>query len=111
MSEWDDVAAAYAALLAEDRDGEGVTGSGVRAGKNRGRKPAGGVRLTEAQMLRRKVRYFVDGMVIGTRDFVEGVFRMSRPWFGMDRRNGARRIGGAVTDLTTVRTLQVKPMG
>ena len=67
--------------------------------------------MTEAQLLRRKVRYFVDGMVIGTKGFVEGVFQLSRGWFGSGRKDGARRIAGAATELTTVRTLRVKPMG
>ena len=112
VSEWEDVAGAYAGLLAEDDGKEGsASGGGGRERKTRGRKPAGGARLTEAQLLRRKVRYFVDGMVIGTKGFVEGVFQLSRPWFGSARKDGARRIAGAATELTTVRTLRVKPMG
>ena len=111
LSEWEDVAATYAGLMTEDRKGESVSGFSVQEGHIRGRKPAHGPRLTEAELLRRKVRYFVDGMVIGSKDFVEGVFRLSRKWFGKDRRDGARRIGGAVTDLTTVRTLRVRPIG
>ena len=111
VSEWEDVAGAYAALLAEDGGAGNASGGVAQERKFRGRKPAGGARLTEAQLLRRKVRYFVDGMVIGTKGFVEGVFRLSRPWFGSGRKDGARRISGAATDLTTVRTLQVKPMG
>ena len=111
VSEWEGVAEAYAGLMAEDREGEGVSGFSVQERQIRGRKPARGPRLTEAQMLRRKVRYFVDGMVIGGKGFVEGVFRLSRPWFGSARRDGARRIPGAATELATVRVLRVHPMG
>ena len=111
VSEWHHVRDAYSALLDEDQERKRTSGFSGPARQNRGRKPAGGVRLSEAQLLRRKVRYFVDGMVIGGMCFVDGVFQLSRPWFGKDRREGARRITGAVTDLATMRTLRVKPMG
>ena len=111
MSEWEDVARAYAGLMAEDDETTSSSRPSALQGKTPGRKPAGGPRLTEAQLLRRKVRYFVDGMAIGTKDFVEGVFQLSRKWFGMDRRSGARRVAGAATDLVTARTLRVRAIG
>ena len=40
------------------------------------------------KMLRYRVRYFSDGAVIGSREFVDGVFRASRERFGAKRMSG-----------------------
>ena len=48
--------------------------------------------LSQAEMLRCRVRYFSDGLVIGTRDFVEEAFQAKREWFGDKRKTGARGI-------------------
>lgn len=48
--------------------------------------------------LRHRVRYFCDGVVLGTAGFVEGVFQREqkrRRRFGEKRRTGARRMRGA----------------
>ena len=108
---WEAARDAFAGLMAEDREGESARGEALGQPGARGRKPCRWVRLTEAEMLRRKVRYFVDGMVIGSQGFVESVFRLSRGWFGSGRKDGARRIAGAATELATVRALRVRPMG
>ena len=107
VADWQDVQEAYAELLREDCGG---AGDGAQGGGGRGGGNAGRVRLSEAELLRHKVRYFVDGMVIGMKGFVDGVFQLSRGWFGRGRRDGARRIPGTATDLTTMRTLRVRPM-
>ena len=46
------------------------------------------------RMLRCRVRYFTDGAVIGSRDFVDEVFESARHRFGPKRRNGARAMRG-----------------
>jgi hypothetical protein len=46
------------------------------------------------QMLRRRVRYFTDGVVIGSRMFVDEVFLASRERFGAKRKDGARKLRG-----------------
>ena len=46
------------------------------------------------RMLRCRVRYFTDGAVIGSRGFVDEVFRSCRERFGPRRRDGARRWRG-----------------
>jgi REP element-mobilizing transposase RayT len=46
------------------------------------------------QMLRRRVRYFTDGVVIGSRMFVNEVFLASRERFGAKRKDGARKLRG-----------------
>jgi hypothetical protein len=48
-----------------------------------------------AGMLRHRVRYFTDGVVIGSRGFVDEVFREARERFGPKRKDGARKMRGA----------------
>jgi hypothetical protein len=62
------------------------------------------------KMLRCRVRYFTDGAVIGSRGFVDEVFRLCRDRFGGTRKNGARKWRGngaaAAGTLWSVRDLQ-----
>ena len=62
------------------------------------------------RMLRCRVRYFSDGAVIGSREFVDGVFRACRNRFGEKRKSGARKLRGsaaaAAGALWSVRDLQ-----
>ena len=46
------------------------------------------------KMLRCRVRYFSDGAVIGSRAFVDEVFRTCRERFGEKRKSGARKLRG-----------------
>jgi putative transposase len=50
-----------------------------------------------SKILRWRVRYFIDGGVIGSRAFVDRVFRDSRERFGPDRKTGARKLRGAAS--------------
>jgi hypothetical protein len=45
-------------------------------------------------MLGYRVRYFTDGAVIGSREFVNEAFSSARERFGPKRRDGARRMRG-----------------
>ena len=47
------------------------------------------------KMLRCRVRYFTDGAVIGSRGFVDEVFRLCRERFGGKRKDGARKWRGS----------------
>jgi DNA-directed RNA polymerase subunit N (RpoN/RPB10) len=47
-----------------------------------------------AKMLRCRVRYFTDGAVIGSKDFVNEAFARARDRFGPKRRDGARAMRG-----------------
>ena len=62
------------------------------------------------KMLRLRVRYFSDGAVIGSRAFVDGVFRACRDRFGAKRVSGARKLRGnaaaAAGALWSIRDLQ-----
>jgi REP element-mobilizing transposase RayT len=62
------------------------------------------------KMLRCRVRYFTDGAVIGSRGYVDEVFRLCRDRFGRKRKDGARKWRGsgaaAAGTLWSVRDLQ-----
>jgi hypothetical protein len=46
-------------------------------------------------MLRCRVRYFTDGAVIGSKEFVNEAFANARERFGPKRKDGARKLKGA----------------
>jgi hypothetical protein len=50
---------------------------------------------TTADMLRLRVRYFTDGAVIGSKEFVNEAFQAARERFSSKRQDGARRMRGA----------------
>ncbi len=63
-----------------------------------------------AKMLRCRVRYFTDGAVIGSREFVDQAFANARDRFGPKRRDGARKLRGAAAaarDLWSARDLRL----
>ena len=62
--------------------------------------------LTEGEALRCRVRFFVDGLAIGSQGFVERVFGLTRERFGPRRRSGARKMRKIRTSLCTLRDLQ-----
>jgi hypothetical protein len=66
---------------------------------------AGG-KLTLGELVRQRVRYFSDGLVLGSREFVEGVFEANRDKFGPKRKDGARRLSGVETPLYSMRQLR-----
>ncbi len=75
--------------------------------RNEVRKREGG--LTRGELLRCKVRYFTDGVAIGSREFVESLFRERRNCFGETRKDGARVIKEAPgLNLFSLRTLNVR---
>jgi REP element-mobilizing transposase RayT len=67
--------------------------------------------LRMAKMLQCRVRYFTDGAVIGSKEFVNEAFANARGRFGAKRKNGARAMkgsgGGAKGVLWSVRDLRV----
>jgi putative transposase len=69
--------------------------------------------LTLGQALRLRVRYFTDGVVLGSRNYVNGIFTEYRDRFGPRRKSGARRLRGlgALGDLATMRDLRVDVVG
>jgi len=51
-----------------------------------------GGKLTLGEALRCRLRYLIDGLVFGRRDFVNKVFDGTRKYFGAKRKSGARPI-------------------
>jgi putative transposase len=71
---------------------------------------AGG-KLSKGELLQCKVRYFSDGVVLGSRAFVEGVFETHRDEFGLKRKTGARKPKhGQWGELFTMRDLRLDPV-
>ena len=71
---------------------------------------AGG-KLSKADLLHCKVRYFSDGVVLGSKAFVEDVFQSHREEFGLKRKTGARKPKhGQWGDLCTMRDLRLDPV-
>lgn len=66
-------------------------------------------KLSRGELLRCRVRYFSDGLVLGSKGFVEGAFAMCREYFGPERKNGARPLReDAAGSLFTARQLTVR---
>jgi hypothetical protein len=65
-------------------------------------------RMSLGELVRHRVRYFSDGAVIGSREFVETVFAEEREHFGEKRQTGARRIVESATELFSLRQLRVR---
>ena len=53
---------------------------------------AEGGKLSRGELLRCRVRSFSEGMVLGSRAFVEEAFEIKREWFGEKRKTGAHRL-------------------
>jgi putative transposase len=67
--------------------------------------------LPLAVALRCHVRYFADGVALGSRAFVEEVFQSNRSYFGAKRTSGARPMKGADWGgLHTARALRLSPL-
>ena len=68
-----------------------------------------GGKLSQAQALRCRVRYFSDGVVLGSKSFVEEVFKKHRGEFGLKRKTGARAMkAGEWGGLCTMRDLRLE---
>ncbi len=53
--------------------------------------------LGMTKMLRCRIRYFTDGAVIGSKEFVNEAFASARDRFGPKRKDGARKLKGGAT--------------
>lgn len=100
--DWRSAGPRYRVLLyghGVERDAdERIPGSSGRVGISRqavDEVVTSGGQVTVAQALRCKVRYFCDGAVIGTGDFVDAVFERSVKKQDSRRKSGARKMKGA----------------
>ncbi|MFM1941600.1 MAG: hypothetical protein RI897_582 [Verrucomicrobiota bacterium] len=65
-----------------------------------------------SDILKCRVRHFIDGVAIGSREFVEDLFHYNRDLFGPNRRSGARRLRAIKdTSLFTLRDLKKDTFG
>jgi hypothetical protein len=99
-SDWSTVGGIYRQLLYIKGQERGLTpeGTPVRPGFS-GDEVAAVVaakgRLALKDALRCRVRYFTDGVALGSREFVDAVFLRHRGYFSEKRRDGARAMRGA----------------
>jgi len=70
-----------------------------------------GGKLSQSEMLYCRVRYFVDGGVIGSKSFVDDQFEMARERFGEKRKSGARRMRQIIPEFFVLRDLQRRRFG
>ena len=71
-----------------------------------------GGKVDRAEALRCRVRYFSDGAVLGSKEFVQGYFEKNRDRFGAKRRDGPRRLRGSDWgELTCIRDLRKEVFG
>jgi len=68
-------------------------------------------KLSSTEMVRLRVRYFSDGMVLGSKEFVESVFTENRDRFGPKRRNGARKVSESESPFYSLRRLRKEAVG
>jgi len=100
-------------LFGEGEENEGTDAAGRPVRKGIPREQVLAVmaakgRVSQAEFLRLRVRYFTDGAVLGTREFVDEIFRALRSRFGPKRKDGARRMRGLESpELYTLRDLRL----
>ena len=114
-ADWRKVHDAYRAMLFEageetrpeqGRAGKGASRRGIKAAKVREVEMRGGA-LSRGELLRCRVRYFADGLAIGSRAFIEDVFARNRDKMKVKRERGARPTrGGVLGDWRTLRDLR-----
>jgi hypothetical protein len=83
----------------------GLSGESVRAVlAERGK-------LSAAELVRLRVRYFSDGAILGSKAFVEGIFESQREQFSPKRKRGAKRIQEMTSPMYSLRQLRQTPVG
>ena len=110
--EWAKAAAEYRMLLF-------VTGGSANRSDKRVLDPAviraelaRGGELGLGQVLRLRIRYLTDGVILGSKEFVDEMFLKHRDRFGARRRDGARPIRGApLPGINVLRDLRVNAVG
>ena len=106
--------AAYRAFVFEAAEERAPGSNGARG--RRGAKPeavatvrlAAG-NLSRGELLRCRVRHFADGAALGTKQFVEAVFKKERHRFGARRKTGARAVTG-LAGMCALRDLKKNPI-
>ena len=108
-------AEAYRCLLhaegreVKDAQNENVLRRGVSAESARAVLAKGG-KLSPAELVHLRVRYFSDGIALGSKEFVEGLFMEQREHFGPRRKRGSRRMAESDEPFYTLRQLRTRPL-
>jgi len=97
---WRPTARFYRTLLFGAAEGRGVDPERAR------RVLAEGGRLSLGELISLRVRYFSDGLALGSKAFLEGVFEANRDRFGPKRTSGARPLRGARVEFACLRDLR-----
>ncbi|NCD32166.1 MAG: transposase [Spartobacteria bacterium] len=63
------------------------------------------VKISDFERLQCRSRYFCDGQVFGSKEFVEEFFMQNGDYFGNNRKTGARKMRGGWGDVYTIRDL------
>lgn len=111
IDDWQKTSVTYRLYLMERGQAKvrGKTGSLTRELRLETLEREGHLPLSE--LLRLRVRYFTDGMVLGSELFVEEVFERNRSRFGEKRKSGARPIRGMPKQsLKVIRDLRLNPV-
>lgn len=109
-------AEAYRCLLhaegreVKDAQNEKVVRHGVTTESAHAVLAKGGT-LSPAELVRLRVRYFSDGVALGSKAFVEGLFTEQREHFGPRRKVGGKRMTESDAPFYTLRQLRVRPLG
>jgi hypothetical protein len=111
LATWSRLGRHYRRLLYDHGEKEPGRNRGGIASERVEQVLASGGRLTIREVLRCRVRYFSDGMILGSRVFVDEMFMRHRDNFGVKRTTGARRMAGARwKGLYAARRLQLAPV-
>jgi putative transposase len=86
---------------------ENIARPGIHAEKTREVLAERG-KLSAGELIRLRVRYFSDGLALGSREFVESVFDENRALFGPKRKDGARRLSECEGELYSLRQLRIR---
>ncbi|MFZ4397968.1 MAG: transposase, partial [Kiritimatiellia bacterium] len=98
--DWSVVGGVYRQLLYIKGQERGVTPEGTPVRPGFSGEEVGAVVVAKGKLplttvLRCRVRYMTDGVALGSRAFVDGVFQRHRGYFSEKRRDGARVMRGA----------------
>jgi len=97
---WKDARSIYRVHLFAAGDGKGIDSERVKEVlESKGT-------LSKRELLSCRVRYFRDGLAIGSKLFVESVFETHREWFSAGRKDGARKIKRSIEPFYCLRDLQ-----
>lgn len=112
-SDWATVGAAYRQVLMVTAGRSGNSSKAVLNNETIKQELARGGHLSLGEVLRVRVRYFTDGVVLGSRNYVNEVFAEFRNRFGANRKTGARPLRGlaVLRHLATLRDLRVNAVG